>query len=237
MIRKTIFFLILGMILVSTSSFAQHKKAFGGMGFFKPGVQFFTPNNISDHLPGNLPNVSYSSLSPGGGGYAVLFNFILGAESGGFEPFGFEGDTHQIDISGSYSSMQIGYLALKKKKLMMYPLLGYNSNTLDLYIHTVDGATNFSDVVGNTQRSTFLTYSASNLNLSLNAIYFLSGMSDSGGGGFALGIQAGYQFPALTSSWSEQTLSITDGPYFPMSGFYFRLMIGGGGIGFRIKGS
>lgn len=222
------------MLLAGIHLHAQNGKISGGIGFFVPGVQFFAPGELNAHFPSNYPDMSFSLYTQAGSGYGIFKNFIYGFEGGGYEGGPFIKDNIQVDLTGGYSSFQLGYIVFAKGKFMAFPVIGLNWNQLDFYIHQPNQTQTFSAITMSPDEGTMLTYKATALNISMNASYFLGGkVTDGGGGGLMLGLQVGYQSPAFNGTWTYDNGAVTDGPGFDMSGFYVRLLIGGGGISYN----
>ncbi|MCD6345829.1 MAG: hypothetical protein J7L96_00270, partial [Bacteroidales bacterium] len=115
-----------------------------------------------------------------------------------------------------------------------YPLIGIRNNNMEIFIHETEQSETFSNLVDQPDQSLVLKHKTTTLNVSLNAFYYVGGtMTDNGGGGFLLGLQVGYQLPAVRRVWTYDNGSISGGPDFDMSGFYVRLLIGGGGLGYK----
>ncbi len=220
---------IIVLLLLFSGSFvqAQNKKVSGGLGFYIPG-------NIQDFFPANYPDMSFPVFSSAGGGYGMFRNFIFGGQGGSASSGPFIKANRQVDLYAEFGGFDLGYIVFQKNKLMAFPLFGLNWIESDYFIHETEQSETFDRVTNQPSRSTIITHESYNLNVSLNAVYLVGGsMGEKGGGGFIIGCQLGYQLPAFKSSWSFDNGSLTDGPAFDYSGFYFRLMVGGGGIGFE----
>lgn len=69
------------------------------------------------------------------------------------------------------------------------------------------------------------------MNLALGADYLLKlGGDEKREGGLIFGLRVGYILPMIKGGWEMDGIDISDGPKVGISGPYFRLMIGGGGL-------
>lgn len=222
------------LILSSMSANAQSKKASAGLGFYSAGVQFFAPRELKQFFPVGYPDMEFSLFTSSGAGYGMVKSFIYGWEGGGYTGGPFIKDDIQVDLEGSFSSFRLGYLVFAKNKFLVYPLLGLSMNSLDFFIHKPDQTMVFSSITQDPLQATTLSFFSTNLDISLNVNYLVGGkMTDNGGGGFMLGLQVGYQAPPFSTKWTYDNGGVTDGPGFNMDGFYVRLLIGGGGVGYQ----
>ena len=114
----------------------------------------------------------------------------------------------------------------------LYPLvgLGVSRNRLRL---TERAVLDFSDIVADPKRESYLTKWDFILQASLGVDYTLGFNIEEKdrGGGFMLGIRAGYQYSVTDSDWNMSSLDISGDPGMSMSGFFLRFVIGGLGYG------
>jgi hypothetical protein len=91
----------------------------------------------------------------------------------------------------------------------------------------------FSDIVSDPKRESFLTKWDFIVQVSLGMDYALGFNIDEidGGGGVMIGVRAGYQYSVTDSKWNMSTLDISGDPRMSMSGFFLRFVIGGIGYG------
>lgn len=232
-LMKLFALLTLSFILIMPT-LAQSKKTSGGIGFYQPGVQFFAPQGLNDYFPDSYPEMKFGLMSHSGGGYAIRKNFIYGGEWGSYKGGPFIQDDIQVDLEAETGGVKLGYVVYAKQKLMVFPMVGFIWNDLYFYIHEPDQNEAYTTVTNHPKQATTLKHSSTNLDLSLSATYMIKGeMSENGGGGLMLGLQAGYQLNGFTSKWTYDNGVLDGGPAFNLDGFYVRLIFGGGGLSFN----
>ena len=177
--------------------------------------------------------MKFGLMSHSGSGYSIRKNFVFGGEWGSYTGGPFIQDDIQVDLEGSNGGFKLGYVIFANSKIMVYPLVGYMWNELLFYIHEPDQNETFTTVTEQPKQATTLKHSTTNLDISLNATYVLTGEEgENGGGGLMLGLQVGYQAPSFTNKWTYDNGVLDSGPAFNMNGFYVRLLFGGGGFGY-----
>ena len=224
--------ILLAAFLIPAGLMAQSGKVFGGLGYYQPGVQFMMPKDINSYLPASFPEVQFNPFMDAGGGFAVFYNFIVGADGGEFRGGTFTQGSTKVDLSAEYSSFKVGYMAFKKKGFYLYPMLGYGTNTMTLFVHGLELTRSFDDLVSNPNVATTLVYKNSTAVLSLSGQYFVMGSKGGNNtGGLTIGFETGYQLPPFWhGEWTYDNGPVMGGPLFDLSGFFFRLSIGGGGL-------
>jgi hypothetical protein len=69
------------------------------------------------------------------------------------------------------------------------------------------------------------------LNVSIGADHlFILGGDEEGEGGLVLGLRAGYTFTPIKGDWNMYDMDVGEGPDIGITGPYFHLMLGGGGV-------
>ena len=233
--KKTAIFLTLALMLLSGDLMAQSGKAFGGFGYYQPGVQFYMPKNLNDYLPDTYPDVSFSPFMDMGGGFGVFYNIVFGFDGGAYTGGTFVKDNRKVELSGEYGTLKLGYVVYKKHGLLVYPSLGYSENIISLFLHGTDETQSFEAITANPEIATTLLYKNRTAIISLACQYFVVGSkTDEMRSGFAIGLEVGYQLPPFSHGiWTYDNGAVMDGPQYDLSGFFIRLSIGGGGIMIR----
>lgn len=206
-----------------------------GFGGFSVGSQWLDISELNSVLSSNgFATFNDPTLSLGFESYfAMKGKLIFGIE---FLLFWQEAtnSTYVQKLNGYWGFFNFGYSLLPKsiEGFHLYPLigLGVSRNRLRL---TERAVLDFSDIVTDPQRESFLTKWDFLLQAAIGTDFVLGfSMNESGGGGgFMLGIRAGYQYSVTDSSWNMSTLDIAGNPGLSMSGFYLRFIIGGLGYG------
>lgn len=204
-----------------------------GRGFFQAGAIRLSIDELNADLTGSgLPGLSGDFYTLGGGGYGSRGRLLIGGE-GHALLVGQETTTdgsRQISASGGLGLFRIGYLALSRRGLDVYPLLGIGGGGLNLKI-IERSAPIFDDVLSDPDRSSSLSTGMFLLDAGLGLNYRLPGRrTDRGQGGFLIGVQLGYSFAPGRTSWMLDDINnVAGGPAFQIEGGYLRISIGGWG--------
>jgi len=232
--KRIVILTIMAALLLPVTTSAQSGNAFGGFGYYQPGLQFFMPNNLNNYFPIDYPLVDFNSYYDAGGGFAVFYNFIIGGEGGSYRGGSFVNGNRKVDLSGEFSALKMGYTVYKKRGLMIYPLLGFVRQSMTIYVHQVNQAESFNRVLENPNIASTLVLQNANLTISAAFMYEVFGAKkDNMVNGMVVGMEAGYQLPAFGSGkWTYDNGPIMSptAPVFDLPGFFLRLIIGGGGL-------
>lgn len=89
----------------------------------------------------------------------------------------------------------------------------------------------FDDVLKDPKRGATLTSGGFLINLALGMDYYLKmGENEEGHGGFLLGVRAGYTLAPSKGGWDMYSNELSDAPEISMTGFFIRIIFGGGGF-------
>lgn len=204
----------------------------GGAGFFAIGTS--VAGGI-DNLNGRLEAMGYptfqsAALSIGGGGYGIVGQrVLLGGEGHGLirPAQSFQG--RNVSVGGGYGLATLGYLAVARSPLRVYPQVGVGAGGFTVDIGSAGEATEFDEVLDDPNRRAELSRGSLLVSLALNATYELFSAPDEAGG-LRIGVQAGYLFAPFSGEWQLDDNPLDDGP--DTTGFdgpFIRLLIGGGG--------
>jgi len=233
----TVVVILCAMVLpAAMASAADADTESFGFGGFSIGSQWLDISELNSVLSSNgFASFNNPTLSLGFESYfAFQGKFLFGLE---FQLFWQEATnaTYVQKLNGYWGFLNFGYSVLPKsvERFHLYPLfgLGVSRNRLRL---TEREVLDFSDIITDPQRESFLTKWDFLLQAALGADFSIGGfnMSENGGDGrFMLGIRAGYQYSVTDSTWNMSTLDISGSPGLSMSGFYLRFIIGG--LGYR----
>ncbi len=129
----------------------------------------------------------------------------------------------EATVSAGFGMFNIGYaIPFKKSKFLVYPLIGIGWGGSSFNVKYAGGleekyeATKF--------------FISSEFNCELFSI-----ADENGKAGFKTGICIGYLFNPQTEPWKEATLGYTGIANTFINGPYFKIKIGGGGIGYKMK--
>jgi len=208
----------------------EHRE--GGAGFFAIGTSVAGGiDNLNDRLEAmGYPTFGSAALSLGGGGYGIVGRrVLLGGEGHGLirPAQSFQG--RNVSVGGGYGLATLGYLAVARSHLRVYPQVGVGAGGFTVDIGSTGEATEFDEVLDDPNRRAELSRGSLLVSLALNATYELFSAPDEAGG-LRIGVQAGYLFAPFSSEWQLDNNPLDDGP--DTTGFdgpFVRLLIGGGG--------
>jgi len=225
MVLAITFFVFTGQAQENSNS----GKIYGGVGYFQTGYSFFNLNNLNDLLSSSgMPELQNGSVSFGGGGHSIINSFIVGGEGHGLIGSSSTNAEFSVSQGGGYGFFNIGYLALQKSFLTLYPILGIGGGGYSITItDRTNLPTNFNDLLANPQNQSTLNKGGFMLNFSLGTDFFLTGDAN---GGFIIGLRAGYLLELNKNKWYIADQELAGGPDAGISGPFIRLTIGGGGI-------
>lgn len=218
------YFLLIIFLFFQLNGLAQTKSN-GGFGYFSFGAHALDNDNLNSVLrESGIPETGMNNLSFGGGGAFIVNNYIFGGEGHGFFPKHGSNNEYTTLASGGGGSFLVGYLLVNKPRAFAYPAIGLGACGYQLEI-TENASSNFEQVMADPKRSSRLTTGAFLLDLSLNGMLFTHE-----GGGFAIGISAGYTFTLDNNEWYINRSPNTGfAPAMDLSGAYVKLRFGGGG--------
>ena len=233
--------LILSLTFNSISLVAQEEteektkktKEFGGMGFFHFGYNQVDLNSLNSLLSNNgYTKFPTNYLSFGGGGWAVIRNFVIGGQGHGLSGGTVTGAAYSSEIEMGYGFFDLGYMVVSGKNLKVYPVLGLGGGGVTVRINEIGTTPTFDDVLKDPKRSVELSSNGFLTKLEVNFDYILNNTgSNEGNGGFILGLTIGYTYSPSNNGWEMNERDISGGPVTGVNGFYARLKIGGGGFG------
>lgn len=222
------------LLLPTVTLFAADIESYG-FGGFSIGAQWLDISDLNALLSANgFATFNEPTLTLGFESYyAMKKRFLFGGE---FQLFWQEATnaTYVQKLNGYWGFLNFGYSMFSRpaEGFHLYPLvgLGVSRNRLRL---TERAVLDFSDIVADPKRESYLTKWDFILQASLGVDYTLGfNMEEKDrGGGFMLGIRAGYQHSATDSNWNISSLDISGDPGMSMSGFFLRFVIGGLGYG------
>lgn len=202
--------LIIFLIAISTSLFAQEKKdkLYGGAGYFGFRISNYNLSNLNEALSASkLQEFNNLSVSFGGGGYGVINKLVIGGE-------GYSSVVDKKEDTSFYSSsqfesgmFQIGYVIFNNKKLFLYPGLGIGSMMQTIKI--VENKENsFTEQLTNPRKGTELRVEQFLVDLSLNGNFYLSKSTL-----LSLNWRLGYQITGNDiQNWRDQIGNINNAP-------------------------
>jgi hypothetical protein len=208
----------------------------GGFGFYAPGIHTIDFSRLNSSMPAGFPEITNRPFVSAGKGYGIFSSIVIGGEGGGFHAGTFTKGNQVVELSGSIGYFSLGYVAVNRKGLLVFPTVSIGDNMVEMYIHEKDQKSSFQTVAGEPYQSVTLRRKTNMLKVSAAAIYVLKGnRSESGAGGLMVGLEAGYQVGYKTFDWTYDNGTAVGGPDHSNNAFFIQLMIGGGGFSKKSK--
>jgi hypothetical protein len=133
---------------------------------------------------------------------------------------------YKTSLSAAYGFFNLGYLAILKGGLNVYPVFGIGGGGMWLKI----AEDSFDKILENPNQGSELSTGVFLLNLALGTDYLLKLKEDEKGeSGLVLGVRVGYTYAPFKEDWETSGIQIAGGPELGITGPYVRFMIGGGG--------
>jgi hypothetical protein len=220
-------------VLVALATLAPHAHAqFGAdasVTYFGVGGNALDTDDLSDRVEAR----GYGALEPGGIGFATARYQFRGRFVGGIEGHMTQRDeanngAFEAKLSGRYATINVGYLALDRPTIKLYPLVGggYGDLTLRLYEDAADP--DFDGTLDNPRRGSSLSSRGWLLNAGLGGDFIVPiRRSEDHTRGLAFGLRAGYLFDLSSGDWEQfSDENVGGGPEASLAGPYLRLLIG-----------
>ncbi|MCX7907937.1 MAG: hypothetical protein N2560_00245 [Ignavibacteria bacterium] len=229
-------FLIISIQSLNFSLLCQEepngKKLNGGMGYFMPGVSILNIKDLNSTLASkNYPKFSSSLTSFGGGGHAIISNFIIGGEGHGMFAKEQTTDKVSLNLGAGYGVFNLGYVLFSSGGLMVYPLVGFGGSGISLSL-TERYIPKFEQVLDSLKGHVELSTGGFLLHFAIGADFLITfDNSEKAHGGVMVGLRAGFLYSPIAGDWKMDDVKVSGGPEIGLTGAYIRLLIGGGGFG------
>lgn len=216
------------LIAVGSVSAQSHSGGFGG---FMAGGTSIQNGKLNDRLAASayatFPN---EFITWGGGGYAVINNFLFGGEGHTLVSRRSYTSAFSQALSGSYGFFDVGQLVWVRKGFRLYYVAGVGGGGVRMRL-SERTEPDFANVLTTPQREIRLQSGGWLLHAAVALDRWLFRSSDRGGtGGLFAGIRVGYTWSPLKNDWKWSGGTIPNAPDIRMTGPYVRLMFGGGGM-------
>ncbi|MCS7213199.1 MAG: hypothetical protein NZ927_03125 [Candidatus Calescibacterium sp.] len=233
MIKKALalsFILIFGLCIGNLYAFEKY----GGNGYFLFSGHIVPFGDINSFLKRKgYPQLEALPLSIGGGGYAIIGRIIIGGEGRGVITGGTgENQNYKTSFSLGYGYINIGYNIFSTKQINLYPTVGIGGGAISVSIEEkkrIPSSIDEAVKLENLPRKTELSRGSLVLNIAIGGDYLLGKTDEKGAAGFITGFRIGYILPVVNSRWSIEGTDLNKGPDLNLSGFYFSVVLGGGG--------
>ncbi|MFN3135999.1 MAG: hypothetical protein ACK44H_10595, partial [Candidatus Kryptonium sp.] len=126
-------FSVVFILFLSFAGANSQDRLYGGIGYFNVGVNFLNFEKLNQVLSGkNRAEFKNVLFATGGGGFAILGNFMIGGEGFGFIAQKQDKGNYRSVLSGGAGFFKVGYVAYQTNNLLIYPMLGLGGGGLDL---------------------------------------------------------------------------------------------------------
>lgn len=209
---------ILFLFLIPVFTFAQ-SSFYGGAGHFSAGTIYLNMSTVNNYISKQaLPEFSGNCLTIGGGGFAVINNFIIGGEGCAISASRVGNSSGSAEFGTGMGLFSFGYAIPSYSRMLIYPLGGIGWGGSSLKINLNEQKTEY-----NAGKFFF--------DAGIRADFFMiGGRGSDAKGGFKAGIALGYLFNPQAQPWQDKDKNYTSIPNTFTNGFYVKLQLGGGGI-------
>lgn len=185
--------------------------------------------NASLKKNGGYSGFSNPVFSYGAGGHALINRLLIGGECHALIEKSTAGVGRRAKLSGGYGLFNIGYVVHSEGGLDVYPFVGLGGGRIGLEIAGGQPAS-FEEIVAAPGRMSKLAVYGFIMTLNLGADSLIRiGAGNGPGGGFVVGARTGFAWSPAKAEWEIPGLTISGGPDIGFTGFYFALLVGGGG--------
>lgn len=209
----------------------------GGLGFFKFGLGFGTPNDLNDDLSttfGQNTSISGTSVQLGAGGFLLFSRRILvGSEGYGWFHSTKEVGPYAAKLTGRGGIIKLGYAVLNNNKFLAFPYLGFGMGINRIEIQNDDET---EVLFGETKVPPFFEerlrarYPILDFGVSL----FKIPAPDTDG--LSIGGHLGFRTALGKDTWQmDNDDDIIGANEMGLSTIYFKISIGGGGFFYKKK--
>lgn len=217
--KKIIF--LFSMIALSSYSFSQT----GGFGFFDANIHMIDYNPIIMGISNNVVTTEPSpTISLGGSGYGFTSNWVYGGTGVGL--LNTSPDKYTT-FDGGYGLVDLGYLLLAKKGMVLFPCIGIGGYNNSLVISDLSGSSLPFDSLFNTSYIKEMNIYSKGTMLDGSLHFFIV---TKGSTGLTLAVNAGYSYCLNQKTYTINKIKIDDAPDFNMTGLHLGLSIGFGSV-------
>jgi hypothetical protein len=226
--RKTLLSLLVALLV---SPLTAQAIGFGAGGVFL-GLNILNMTELNNVMtPDGYNSLKDNNLFFGGGGYGVIYkHIILGGSGGGFVTQDIDKTGVTGTMRGGYGVFNFGYSLFRTRFLHLFPYGGFGGGGIQLELVPDSGGADFGDIVNNPKQFTILTRNSVCLDAGVEADFLIPlGLSDTGSGGFLLGLRVGYLYFPTNASWKLAGNKVPGGPDTWLTGPYVHIVLGGFG--------
>lgn len=217
---------------VAHSQMMMARRLLGGLGAFgyaSVGTQTVDIKGLNARLNAfGYPSFDDTYVTFGGGGHVMVGKLMLGGEGTALlQPGDNVMGNFRTSLSGFYGGITLGYQLYSSGSFLIYPQLGLGGGGMILKIMERSSPT-FDEVLNNPRRGAELSSMGFVMDLGLGARYLVL-FREGARHGLSLGLRAGYTFSFSDRRWRLNRIEVPGGPSGSFTGYYVRLMLGGGG--------
>jgi len=180
----------------------------------------------------NLASIKEENFTIGGFGYGVIGEkLIIGGEGGGFWQ-AMESKELKAKLYGVEALFDLGYVALRGEDWKLYPLMGVGFGIYQLKFIPALATPTFDQLLANPKQYASLRLRSFIMKVSLGIDRFIKvGKSRNQGSekGMLVGLRLGYSWMPRSTGWKMRQMEILNSPKTSFGGYFFNIVIGGGG--------
>jgi hypothetical protein len=207
----------------------------GGFGSFHIGYGYAPFGDLETMMPDEFrQDLSPHMLLLGGGGSAIINNWVIGGEGFSFMTPTVESNDLKASINGGMGFFNLGYVLYGNNGILLQPFLGIGGGGGSL-TYALDEDLDVQDVQ-NSFTQTEVEWGGFLGQVGLSAQYVFPSEAEedrdepgSERGGFVLGLRAGYILSPPSDRFEYFGGDIDGGPDYFFNGGFFRLTLGFGG--------
>ena len=193
------------------------------------GVRTMDFAAVNERLAANqYPTLDSEMFTLGFGGYQQFDRFLIGVDLAGFgtSPKETANGDYKVGVSGGIAQFDLGYAALQRDRLLLYPLVGIGGAGTTLQLQH-NREVPFDDMLADPGRSSSATIGAFVITPTIALEYVIAAGSPRRGiRGLALGLQSGYTLTSRNGSWHMHQSDLAAGPTLDLDGFFVVVTMG-----------
>lgn len=182
----------------------------------------------------NITNLNDTNFTIGGFGYGLIAEkVVIGGEVGGFWQ-SVDSEQLKAKLTGVEALFDIGYVVLKWQDMKIFPLVGAGFGVYQLKFTPAIITPTFDQLLDDARQYSSIRLQSLVMKISLGVDKFIKvGKTRSNGAerGLLLGVRLGYSWMPRSSDWKMRQIEILNSPRTSFGGYFFNIVIGGGGKG------
>jgi hypothetical protein len=229
----------LALLAVSAGLASASAPTGRGMAYLDFGLHLNRMGDFQSYLDRSdmgYPTLAKTYWTLGGGGLFIGRSLVVGLEGVCLLSRERAAGGHQSELGGAFGLLQIGYALINSDRLTLYPLIGAGGGAFTWHVQSDVRPESFEDAILYPEKGSSLLNASFILQAALGADYWVRMKSgDRGTSCVVVGLRLGYTYSPFGDNWelltADQALELKGGPELGITGPFFRLVVGWGGIG------